>query len=92
MPTIRVTKKKIEHRDEETGGIFNVKTTIMKGSQQPKQLYYNSVMNGGELKLYWQRIPSIKWAPDSREGSTMVTAGNKIILFGGLSSRLHKDT
>jgi N-acetylneuraminic acid mutarotase len=44
------------------------------------------------MKLYWERKPSIKWSPDSREGATLVTMNNKMYLFGGLSKELHKDT
>jgi hypothetical protein len=35
MPMIRISKKKL-NRDKDMGGLFNVKSTAMKGAQIPK--------------------------------------------------------
>ena len=45
-----------------------------------------------DMKLYWEKIPAMKWSPDAREGATFLNVESKMFLFGGLSSKLHKDT
>ncbi len=44
------------------------------------------------MKLFWEKVPSLKWTPDSREGATFLCVNQKIFLFGGLSRQLNRDT
>eukprot|EP00347_Sterkiella_histriomuscorum_P018240 403346262 len=92
MPVIRVSKKKEnkDNDDNRLGRNSAYDKGIQKTSQQ-KQIYFNSMITQ-DMKLYWEKIPAMKWSPDSREGATLLCIEQKIFLFGGLSSKLHKDT
>ena len=43
------------------------------------------------MKLFWEKLPTLKYAPDSREGATTSLINNKLFLFGGLNMDLHRD-